>query len=72
MLVSLLADPPCGLKQVSMLVRFVHVYMYIKLLYILTYPILRDNSYYGGIIAMRSEMMAYFISTVTVILHACV
>ena len=72
MFLSLHAYPPCGVKQVSMLVHCVHVYIYIHCTYSLTFPILRDNSYYGVLIwecliSMRSETIAYFVSTVTVI-----
>ena len=45
----------------------IHVYTYS-----LTFPLWRDNTYYGVpiwecLISMRSEIIAYFISTVTVI-----
>ena len=52
----------------------IHVY---TCTYSLTFPLMRDNNYddvliWKCLISMRSETIAYFISTVTVILHAFV
>ena len=72
MLLGLHAYPPCGLKQVSMLVHLLYMYtMYMYMYIVYTNSQTITIMHYIDI-SMRSDTIAYFISTVTVILHACV